>query len=418
MDNNDNHKTSFFRLRRILQLIKSKEESWQKNLLFISIAQFIAMIGMSSCVPFLPLYIRELGIKNFAEAQLWSGLIFSGPYWLSIITVPLWGSLADKYGHKLMIIRAIIGLAIAMALMGFARDVVQLFILRVFQGAVSGFVAAALGFITVNTPESRSGYAIGILQSSLSAGNIIGPFFGGIFSDIFGIRPVFFIVSAFCLLSGIFIITFVTEDNKIRVKKVHNNNVFENFSYIKKDKSLSISLILIILSQAGIFFANPIFPFFIEALKAPPALLSTITGLLIGIVGIFNILFAPFWGRKNDTGDYRKNLVIASIITGIVMILHIFMTKYFYLFPIRAIQGIFIAAIIPSLYTALNKKAPEDNKGGIMGFASSATLFGSLISYLLCGITASNFGMASCFIISGLLLIVTAVIARLKLKIL
>jgi MFS transporter, DHA1 family, multidrug resistance protein len=414
MDSNDNiSRTPFFKLKRVIELIKSRDESWQKNLLFISIAQFIAMIGMSSCVPFLPLYIRQLGINNIEEAQLWSGLIFSGPYWLSIITVPLWGVLADKYGHKLMVIRAIFGLSIAMTLMGFANDVVQLLILRIFQGAVSGFIAAALGFITVNTPENRSGYAIGILQSSISAGNIFGPFIGGILSDIIGIRPVFFIVGAFCLLSCIFIITYVKE-SKVKVKLI-NNTIIQNFKFIRKNKHLRIALIIIILSQAGIFFTFPIFPYFVESLQAPHEILSTITGLLIGIVAIFNILFAPFWGRKNDSGKERKNLILGTIVTGLVIMFHIAMNKYYYLFPLRAIQGIFIAAIIPTLYTILNKKVPAENKGGIMGFASSATLFGSLISFLFCGITASNFGMMSCFIISGLLLFAAATIAVFKL---
>ncbi len=152
------------------------------------------MIGMSACVPFIPFFIRELGIERSNEIQLWSGLIFAGPYFLSIITVPIWGILGDKYGRKLMILRAIFGLAVSVTLMGFSQNVTQLFALRIIQGDVIGFIAAALSFISANTPEEKSGYAIGILQSSMSAGNIIGPFFGGIASDLWGVRYTFYIV--------------------------------------------------------------------------------------------------------------------------------------------------------------------------------------------------------------------------------
>jgi hypothetical protein len=187
---------------------------WKRNLVFISLAQFMTMIAMSSLIPFMPFYIRELGITDLSDAKLWSGLVFAGPYFLSIIAAPIWGSVGDKYGRKIMIARAVFGLTIAVFLMGFVQTAGQLLALRIFQGAVSGMIAAALSFVSANTPENRSGWAIGILQGSLSAGQVVGPFIGGIISDAIGIRSVFFIVSGFIFVSGFLVLIFVKE-NKI-----------------------------------------------------------------------------------------------------------------------------------------------------------------------------------------------------------
>ena len=373
-------------LNKIFEILKSDDKIWQKNLIYISVSQLIAMIGMSSVMPFMPLYVRHLGITNLGEAQFWSGLIFAGPYFLSIITVPIWGALGDKYGRKLMIIRALIGLAIAMGLMGFARNVTELFTLRVVQGGVSGFIAANLAFVTLNTPKEKSGFAIGLLASATSAGNICGPIFGGIISDLIGMNYVFFVVSALCITSGILISINVVEKNKSKENR-NGESLIQNFVQSIKLPNVSLLLFLIIISQAGIFFTNPIFPFFVEKIGCPPAILSTITGVLVGIIGVFNIFFAPRWGRITDKKDYRKVLGVCSLISGLALGLQFFATYYLYLIPFRVVAGIFISGIIPPLYSGLNKQAPDKYKGSIMGFASSATLFGSLFAYLTCGFT-------------------------------
>lgn len=394
---------------RLLKNLSSEQNLWKRNLVIISIAQFITMIGMSSAIPFLPLYIRDLGVTDPQQAKLWSGIVFSGPYYLAILFSPLWGSLGDKYGRKLMIIRALLGLSVAVFLMSFAQNVYQLFLLRVFQGAASGMIAAALAFVSANTPEARSGYAIGILQGSLSAGNIIGPFFGGIISDAMGIRPVFYIVAALCFLSAITVSIYVKEKITKSTQKSFKA-VIDNIKFIRHRPVLLKLMIIIIITQAGLMFTNPVFPYFVEDMGAPKEYLSTITGLLIAIVGFFSIFFAPVWGKRNDKKDYKKTLKVASIVIGVATIAQIFVPNYLYVFPLRGIMGIFFAAMIPTIYSALSKRAPKENRGGIMGLASSSTLFGSLIAFLSCGFITPVLGNNSAFIISGLLLFSVAIL--------
>jgi DHA1 family multidrug resistance protein-like MFS transporter len=385
------------------QQTSEEHPNWKRNLLLISAAQLITMLGMSAIVPFMPLYVIHLGITNPVQAKLWSGLIFAGPYMLSIFAAPIWGSLGDKYGRKMMISRAVFGLTIALFLMGFTQNVWQLFILRILQGAISGMISAALAFVSADTPISRSGYAIGYLQGSLSAGNIAGPFLGGIISDFGGIRTVFFVVSGLTLISGILVQLFVIEYKDSSISK-EVTSIISNLQFALKLPGVSFILLLIILSQAGINFTAPIFPYFVDSLGSPKNLLSTITGSLLAIVGLMTIIFAPIWGRRNDRKDYRKTVMISTFIIGFAIILHIFAPNYIYLFPLRALIGVFFAAIIPTLYATLNRFAPIDHKGGIMGIASSATLFGSLVSFLSCGVISSIFGLNSAFIVSGLLM--------------
>jgi DHA1 family multidrug resistance protein-like MFS transporter len=369
------------------------------------------MVGMSACVPFLPLYIRDLGVADPQAQKLWSGLIFAGPFTLSIIVTPFWGMIGDKYGRKPMLIRAIFGLAIAMLLMGFARTVEQLLFFRILQGVLSGFMAAVLGFIVANTPSEKSGYAIGLFQSSVAAGNIIGPLIGGVISDFSGIRSVFYLVAILCAISGFLVMILVVEKNKGSLQE-KKHTLKSNLKFIIKSKYLSSLIGILMIVQIGFYITNPVFAYFIEHLHAPAKYLSTITGTMVGIVGVFYVIFSPRWGKANDKADFRKILFYAILISGILQLLHSIMPEYYYIYPLRVGLGIISSAVIPTLYSSLNKQIPEENKGGIMGFASSANIFGTLIGYLMSSAIAPFVEINLIFVISGVILVFSAILVK------
>lgn len=382
----------------------SLKEDWERNLFFLALSQFIVMAGMNACVPFLPLYIRELGVSGESAERFWSGMVFAGPYFLSVIFVPIWGNLGDRYGRKLMIIRAILGLSLAMFLMGFARDVWQLFLLRVFQGATSGFIAANLGFTVANTPSDRKGYAVGFLQSSHSAGSIVGPLVGGFVSDLFGFRVVFFLVAMLSIISAILISAFVKEINKIHNE--HTEGVLKTFRQVASTPSLRYPMIMIILGQIGIFLTFPLMPFYLEYLGAPKGILSTLTGIVVGVAGVFNIVFAPIWGKWSDRKEIGNLIRKSSLILSLAMFLHAVAFNYLLIIPLRVVVGICLAGLVPLLYTYLGKIVDPEKVGSIMGFASSANLFGSLLAFLGTALISPNLSLPLNFVISSAVLLI------------
>lgn len=387
--------------------------SWKRNLYILWAAQLIAMIGMSACVPFLPLFIRELGVVDIAETKRWAGLVHAGPFFLSFITTPIWGALGDKYGKKPMVIRAIFGLAVSVFLMAFAQDVWQLFFLRVFQGAVSGFVAASLALVSSSTPSAHSGFAIGFLQTSVASGTVVGPLIGGVIADLLGLRSVFVVVAMLCFISGVIVVFFVREHRAVSAY-ARPQRVRENIRFVWERPELRRILLFIVVVQSSIVFVSPIFVLFLESLNTPAPLLKTLTGVMLGSAGLFSAVFAPFWGKRNDRRDYRSTLAMALPFVGGATVLQAFVPTYGYLFPLRAVIGIFTAALIPTLYTALSKRAPEHARGGLMGLASSATLLGNLVSPIVCGWVAAHIGMQWCFVISGALSLSLLVFMRVQ----
>lgn len=389
--------------------------SWRRNLFLMWICQFIAMLGMSLVIPFLPLFVRELGVTDVHETAQWSGFVFSGPFLLSFFLVPFWGFLGDRYGRKLMVIRAIFGLALAQLFVGLSQNVYHLVAARLIQGAISGFLPASLALISTTTPKEKTGYALGILQSATSAGMVLGPFFGGTLADTIGIRPIFFLVAGLCALSGLLVIILVKE-NKIQDSPQTKYRMRQNFQFIFNFKQLKLLLLLIVIAQTGIGFIQPLFALYVETLNIDHNYLATTAGVLYGIMGIFTVIAAPFWGKLSEKISSNKLLIIAASIGSVCYALHFVLYEPLSVMIVRAFLGFALGGILPLIYTLVSHNSPLERRGGIMGFASSAQILGNLIGPILSGLIALHYGVRLGFLISAGFFLVVGLISFGKIK--
>ncbi len=186
-------------------------EIWRKNLIVCWFGIFVAAIGMSQIAPVLPIYIQHLGVQDTASITKISRIAFGITYVISAIFSPIWGSAADKYGRKPMILRASLGMAITIGCMGFAPNVYVLIGLRLLQGVITGYSTACTALIATQTDKENAGYALGTLSTANIAGSLIGPTIGGFIDEVFGLQSVFFITAALLLISFITTVLFVKE---------------------------------------------------------------------------------------------------------------------------------------------------------------------------------------------------------------
>jgi len=363
-------------------------------------------------VPFLPFYIRDLGITNPDDIEKWSGLVFAGPFVVSFFITPIWGALGDRWGKKAMILRAIAGLAVSQFLCGISQSALELFLYRLFQGAASGFIAAALALVSASTPKEKSGHSIGILQTAISSGTVIGPLLGGFIADMTSHRAVFFITGSLCLVSGILIYLMVTEPPNSVSKEPPN--VFQNLKYSFNDRVLMVMLISIAIAQMSVSITQPGFALFIESMLEDKTYLSTTAGMLFGVTGIATTLSAPWWGKRNDRKGYRKNLSIAMIAGALALGLHSVVYSHLLLFPLRILLGICIGGMVPAFYSVINRNISDDRKGGMMGIVSSSTMLGNMLGPLIYSGMMFFTGIRYVFIFAGLLLLFNMIFIRIK----
>jgi len=186
-------------------------EKWKKNLYVVFFAEMIAITGMAFVVPFLPFYVKELGITDANLVAQWSGWLMGAPALVMVIVSPLWGFLADRVGRKPMVERALFGSSIVIFLMSWAGNIYQLLFLRLLQGLLTGTIAACTALISTSSPSKKMGFSLGLLQTGVFLGFFLGPLLGGISADIFGFRNSFRITSALLFISG-WLIFFLVEE--------------------------------------------------------------------------------------------------------------------------------------------------------------------------------------------------------------
>src|SRR5262245_65771280 len=79
---------------------------WRKNQFAITISAALIFFGYTLVMPFLPSFVRELGITSKAGVAFWSGLLLSCSPLVSALCGPIWGRIGDRWGLTLLAPRA------------------------------------------------------------------------------------------------------------------------------------------------------------------------------------------------------------------------------------------------------------------------------------------------------------------------
>jgi DHA1 family multidrug resistance protein-like MFS transporter len=375
-------------------------ELWRKNLYSLWCAQFIAGLGLNLVAPFLPLYLRELGVAGEKSIKIWSGVAFAAPFVSSVFMQPLWGILGDRRGRKPMIVRAMLGLFLANFLMGFAQNVPQFLCFRFFQGCLSGFIAPALALLASSTPPEKTGYALGSLQTAFISSLILGPLFGGVGIHFMGCRPIFFGTGLFCLMGAIIVYFFVGEEF-VPTGKREKSQLRENFRHIFYSPELRSLFFLSFLVQFSIFFVYPFISLYVEYLRIPPQYVGIITGVVFGVIGITSAASAPFWGKGADKLGNKKILCIA-IFGMIAFFLPLaFVTNAYQLMFLSAGLGFFFAGSTPVINSTIRHSSGEKDRGGIYGIFQSGFLLGEMLGPLAGGMFSAFLGLRTIFLIAA-----------------
>src|SRR5688572_20662006 len=142
------------------------ENAWRRNLYVVMLAVFVSFTGFTFVMPFLPLYIKQLGVGDEGDAALWAGLIFGVSPLISGLLAPLWSVLSERYGRKVMLQRSLGAFVFLIALMAFVTNIYQLFALRLLIGLFGGMGAMSVALASTIAPRHQVGEAVGLIQAT------------------------------------------------------------------------------------------------------------------------------------------------------------------------------------------------------------------------------------------------------------
>lgn len=362
---------------------------------------------MSQIAPVLPLYIQHLGVQDTATITKISGIAFGITFIISAIFSPIWGSAADKYGRKPMILRASLGMAITIGCMGFAPNVYILISLRLLQGVITGYSTACTALIATQTDKEHAGYALGTLSTASIAGALLGPTIGGFIDEILGLQSVFFITGALLLISFITTLLFVKESFVREDKKVLT--IKEVWSTVPQ-KSLTVTMfVTFFILAVALYSVEPIVTVYVKQLSNNSSHIALLAGLTFSASGFANIIAAPRLGKLSDKIGAHKVMLTCLICAVIIFIPQAFVQNTWQLMGLRFLLGLASAGLNPSVNIILKKITPSSLTGRVFGFNMSAGYLGVFGGSVLGGQIAGILGMQYVFFITSALLFINAI---------
>lgn len=364
---------------------------WHRNLIVLWFCTFVAGMAFSEIMPFLSLFVSQLGDFTKAQVTFYSGLAFAADYAISAISAPLWGIIADKKGRKIMLLRASFGMAVAMGLMGLVTNVWQLIALRALQGVFAGFISNAQALVASQAPRKYSGRALSTLITGAVSGQLFGPVIGGFLAQLFSIRNTFFITAGLLLVAFLLSLFFVQEHFK---PVEHHRNPGDSRNPLAAFQNPRL-IIMMLCSTAIVQFGNasiaPIISLYVRELMHYKGPITVVAGIIAALPGISNIFSAPRLGRYGDHHGSGKVLLFGYIFAVIMYFPQGIVTSVVALGILRFAIGISDGALYPEIQTVLTKNTPVNLTSTIFSYNQSFQAIGNMLGALLGGLVAGWF---------------------------
>ncbi|MEJ0019497.1 MAG: MFS transporter [Acetobacteraceae bacterium] len=385
-------------------------QHWQRTLWTMVGVQFVMSMAFSILSPIMPLYLPHLGVVSPEAVDVWAGVLLSVTSFVAIFAAPMWGSMGDRYGRKLMVLRSTLGIAIFTFLMGLASNPWHMLGLRAGMGALAGFNSAATVLVSTQVPENRLGTSLGWLGTGQLVGSLIGPLIGGAVADVSGsYRAPFFFAGIVSLLGFLGTWRFVPERFTRPDASRQRPSLLSGLSVLTRTTGLVPLIVVMLMAQFATQSVQPVVTLFVQEMVGPRPELATLGGLAFSVTGIAGVLAVPFLGRKSDVIGYRTVLLISLAGAALFTVPQALPLGYWAFVVERFGLGLFIGGILPAANSLIGRLTAGTNRGFVYGMVSSAYFVGNTLGPLSGGLIAASIGIRWVFTVTATLLLMNLV---------
>ncbi len=355
---------------------------WRRTLYSLWLAMFFVFLEWTFAMTFVPVFLQEDIGLGFQQAQLWSGLLVALPSLAMFVATPLWGMYGDRVGRKPVVIVSVIFTSLLRAVWYWAHSPWTLLGLGVAAGLLGAGVIVGQAIIAGVTPRERMGEAMGVLQTSMTVGFLIGPVVGQACAGLIGARPTFLIQALFAVIGALLVWLAVEErferpERPERVSLV--GGITRDLRPLVGNRHLQHLWVMSFVVFFGFSAMWPIMTYFVQHLGVRLDRVAAYSAYVMLCTGTLMTASAPLFGRLGDRVGHKRVMVGTTGACGIFLIPHYFVQTYAQFFGLRLLATSAGAGIHPSTSALVARAMPRDKYGGAYGvLASARALAGSV----------------------------------------
>jgi MFS family permease len=375
---------------------------WQRNLWVCVFGSLTTIVAMTLLLPFLPLYVEQLGVTDHASIVQWSGVAYGATFLTAALTAPLWGRLGDQYGRKLMLIRASLGLAVAISLIGLSQTVYQLVGLRLLAGLLGGYSSGSMILVATQTPRAQTAWALGMMSSGIMAGNLAGPLIGGALPPLIGIRMTFLAAGAIIFVA--FLATLGLIKEAPRPRRSSQASRHGGWASVVDKRPVIAMLVTGMLLMFANMSIEPIITVYVAQIVPDPARVTVVAGFVMAAAALGSILSASRLGKLADRVGHWSVITGCLLVCAALLIPQAFVTAGWQLVALRFLMGLSLGGLLPCVATVIRHNVPERRAGSILGYSTSSQYVGQVAGPLAGGFVGGHFGMRAVFLGTSVLM--------------
>jgi DHA1 family multidrug resistance protein-like MFS transporter len=377
----------------------------RSSFVVLLVSQLAATMGFTFVLPFMPIYVQTLGVEEAGSAAAWAGVINSSTAVTMALAAPLWGKLGDKVGLKPMLLRATVAGSLVIGLMGLVGSPWQLLALKTLQGCLTGTVAAATVLVSATAPTEKAGARLGTLQMVIFVAAAAGPFFGGAFADLVGIRASFGVTAALLAASAVLISIWVKEERPA-AEEEESTEAEGPLPH----RRLAPSLLALFVVQVAIMSAAPALPGLLTTLMEEPVRVATLAGWIIATGALAASVGSIAGGKLAARFGARRVIIWTLLLAGISALPQAEVDSVALLWALRLVTGLFVGTAVPVANLAIRDAVHSKRQGEAFGVAATATSAGNAVGPAAGGLLAASFGFGAPFLVPGICLVAVSAI--------
>ena len=380
--------------------------SWQRNLFAVATASFVGFTGFTLVMPFLPLYLQQLGVEDVGEVAVWSGMSLGVTPAVTALLAPAWGRVSDRFGRKIMVERSLVSFILLMAGMAYATRAWHVFALRAVQGLFAGYGGIALTMAAESAPRDRTAYAIGTVQTAQRLGPAVGPIIGGMVAQLVGLRRAFLVTSLF-YVAALAIVFFLYDERLGRHERPAPETQPVRFKNVLAFENFILLMAVIFGLQVVDRSYGPILPLYVVELGTPRERVPLIAGIIFSIAAAGGAIGNQLCARLLQFQTPRAIISAAAAAGAIGALMFLAAPQTIWLFAATPVLGVALGAATTTTYTAASAVMPAGARGAGFGLLTTASLTGLALSPVISGLLGAT-SIRAVFLLDVLVMIAIA----------